>query len=72
MRQAAWLIEWPADDRLPVRYWHPRTGFMIDAHNAIWFAREQDADDMAKRDGLRGYSLRSTEHIFGLSPPPFL
>ena len=62
----AWLIEWPADDRLPVRYWHPRLGFTVDPYKAIWFCRREDAEAMARTDRLVHYGVVEAEHVFGL------
>ena len=36
----AWLIEWPATDNLPARWWHPKSGWMIDANKAVRFVRK--------------------------------
>lgn len=57
----AWLIEWPADRQMPVRYWHPTEGHVIDPNHAVRFCREEDAAAMCKRDHLFG-GARPVEH----------
>lgn len=66
LREAAWLIEWPADRQNPVRYWHPTEGHVIDPQHAVRFCRREDAEAMAKREHLFG-GARVVEHIFGLA-----
>lgn len=67
--QIAWLLEWPAFDNMPTRYWHPKAGWMLDPHKACWFAREQDAQAYKAASVMHGI-IRSTEHIFGLTIMP--
>lgn len=67
--QIAWLLEWPASDNMPTRWWNPTDGWMIDANTACWFAREADAESYKKQSRMHG-CIVSTEHVFGLSPNP--
>lgn len=60
MTDTAWLLEWPADRQMPVRYWHPTEGHVIDPKHALRFARREDAEMMRKRDHLMG--TRAVEH----------
>jgi hypothetical protein len=59
--QSSWLIEWPADRQMPVRYWHPTEGHVIDPNHAVRFCRRVDAEAMLKRDHL-GAGARAVEH----------
>lgn len=68
-RTVAWLLEWPADDNTPTRWWNPQTGWMIDAKKACWFAREADAESYKAQSKMHGVTV-STEHVFGLALPP--
>ena len=34
----AWLIEWQASETMPVRWWSPAKGWVIDANNACAYA----------------------------------
>jgi hypothetical protein len=61
--QTAWLIEWPEDDNLPVRWWNPNRGWMCDADKALWFVRETDASDYIAA-GHWAAGIKPTEHIF--------
>jgi hypothetical protein len=45
---------------MPVRYWHPAEGHVLDPNDAIRFARFEDADAMRKRDHL--IDARPIEH----------
>jgi hypothetical protein len=67
--QIAWLLEWPADDNMPSRYWNPQSGWMIDPHKGCWFAREVDAASYQASSRIHGI-VRPTEHIFGLQRCP--
>jgi hypothetical protein len=69
MTQAAWLLEWPADDNLPTRYWNPKSGWMTDPQKACWFAREADAEDYKATSHIPGI-VRPVEHIFGIQRYP--
>lgn len=62
-REAAWLIEWPANRQMPVRYWHPTEGHVLDANDAVRFCRREDAEAMLKRDHLFG-GAKAVEHIW--------
>jgi hypothetical protein len=64
--QIAWLIEWPEDDSVPVRWWNPKTGWMRDANKAAWFSRQADADAYIA-SGHWVSCVKSTEHKFGLA-----
>lgn len=66
-RRSAWLVEWPASDNMPVRYWHAVNGWMVDANRATHFSRRKDAEALAKRDHLSNFGLVAAEHVFGLS-----
>lgn len=59
----AWLIEWPADRQMPVRYWHPTEGHVLDPNHAVRFARREDAEAMLKRDHLFG-GAKAVEHMW--------
>lgn len=59
----AWLIEWPADRQMPVRYWHPTEGHVLDPSHAVRFCRREDAEAMLKRDHLFG-GARPVEHMW--------
>jgi hypothetical protein len=65
-REHGWLIEWPEDDNVPVRWWNPATGWVRDANNAMRFCRERDAADYIAA-GHWAAGMKPTEHIF-LSP----
>jgi hypothetical protein len=65
-KKTAWLIEWPADRRLPVRYWHPTEGYTLDPACSVRFCREEDARAVLKRDRLYG-GARPVEHVFDLA-----
>lgn len=69
MRTIAWLLEWPADDNRPTRWWNPEAGWMMDANRACWFARRQDAEAYKNSSKMHG-CIVSTEHVFGLAAPP--
>ena len=56
-----WLIEWPEDDNMPVRWWHPVGGWMRDAYKACWFVRKEDAEAFQKHQRLSGIV---TQHTF--------
>jgi hypothetical protein len=62
-RQVAWLLEWPASDNSPTRWWNPTTGWMIDANKACWFARKADAESYKAQSKMHGVIV-STEHVF--------
>ena len=57
----AWLLEWPADDNLPSRWWHPVTGWMLDANKALRFCRKEDVEAYRQSRILHG---KATEHMF--------
>lgn len=61
--QSSWLIEWPEDDNVPVRWWNPATGWMRDANKAVHFCREQDAADYIA-SGNWAAVVKPTEHVF--------
>lgn len=63
MGQVAWLIEWPEDDNVPVRWWNPVTGWMRDANKAAHFCREQDAAAYVAA-GHWAAVVKPTEHVF--------
>lgn len=69
MNTTAWLLEWPADDNMPSRYWHPKTGWMVDPLKACWFAREDDAAGYRAASVMHGI-IRPVEHVFGLQLCP--
>lgn len=58
-----WLIEWPADRQMPVRYWHPTEGHVVDPNHAVRFCREEDAAAVCKRDHLY-HGARPVEHLW--------
>lgn len=63
-QQTAWLIEWPAGDDVPPRWWHPEKGWVFDANDAAWFVRNADAAAYLK--GIcDSKHLIVTEHVFG-------
>jgi hypothetical protein len=59
----AWLVEWPEDDNVPVRWWNPGTGWMRDANKALWFARERDAAVFIAAGNWTA-GIKPTEHVF--------
>jgi hypothetical protein len=66
-RKTAWLIEWPAKEDSPARWWHNVRGWTNNAHRAQWFCRHDDAQ--ASID--QGYFIKGVkpvEHIFLISP----
>lgn len=65
-RTIAWLLEWPGDDNMPTRYWHPKDGWMLDANKGCWFARKADAEGYKAQSRMHG-TIVGTEHVFGLS-----
>lgn len=67
-RLTAWLVEWPQDDNVPVRWWNPATGWMRDANKAMWFARESDANDYIAASQGFGRVVKATEHAFFDAP----
>jgi hypothetical protein len=69
MTQTAWLLEWPATDSNPTRYWNPKRGWMVDPQKACWFAREADADDFKVSSKIHGV-VKSTETVLGLQRCP--
>ena len=61
--QTAWLVEWPASDNMPARWWHPVRGWCIDANKAAWFMRKEDAQGFIdNRNFVEG--ITTTEHMF--------
>lgn len=58
-----WLIEWPADRQMPVRYWHPTEGHVLDPNHSIRFCRREDAEAMLKRDRISA-GARPVEHMW--------
>lgn len=59
-KETGWLIEWPSDGHQPVRWWHPRHGWTIDAAAALRFSRQQDADDYIAGSNMKW--AKATEH----------
>lgn len=66
--ETAWLVEWPGDRHQPVRWWHPKHGWTIDAGAAIRFARKVDADAYIAGSSMKW--AKATEHswIDGVCP----
>jgi hypothetical protein len=65
----AWLIEWPEDDNVPVRWWNPAAGWMRDASKAVHFVRKRDAESFITMSHfVRG--VVATEHKFLSAPTP--
>lgn len=63
IEEAAWLIEWPADDNVPVRWWHPVDGWMRDANKAMRLSRSCDAAAyIASHKMVAG--VKPTEHVW--------
>ena len=64
-----WLIEWPGSDNFPTRWWHPVTGWMLGANDAVRFSRKVDAESYMA-DMHVGDKLVATEHewIAALTP----
>ena len=56
--EIGWLVEMsePENNKSPApRWWHPKTGWTLDANNALRFAREKDAEDyINSQSGLSG------------------
>ena len=65
--QLAWLIEWPEDDNVPVRWWHCKDGWMRDANKATWFCRQSDAQSFIDSHTMVGV-VKATEHKFCYAP----
>jgi len=64
-REAHWLVEWPEDDNMPVRWWHPITGWMRDANKALRLSRKEDAEAViATGRFVSGGVIRAAEHKF--------
>lgn len=62
LEETVWMIEWPQDDNMPARWWHPQNGWMLDASKAVRFSRRQDAE--AYRWIMRVAGTKVTEHKF--------
>jgi hypothetical protein len=62
-RETAWLIEWPETRQMPVRYWHPTEGHVLDPAHSVRFCRREDAEAVLKRDHLFG-GAKAVEHIW--------
>lgn len=60
-RCTAWLIEWPVNDNMPPRWWHPQGGWMLDVNKAVRFCRRQDAEAYIK-GGCFVSTVIATEH----------
>lgn len=61
--QAVWLIEWPEDDNVPVRWWHPVHGWVRDANKAMWLGRKSDAAGYISANVFCS-NVKATQHIF--------
>ena len=58
-----WLVETPATDNSPARWWHPTGGWMIDWNKALRFACAVDAEDFSASSHMRGCLPRfASEH----------
>jgi hypothetical protein len=65
--ETGWLVEWPGTQDQPVRWWHLKNGWTIDASRATRFARKQDADDYIQNCGPGGLPMKwaiATEHMW--------
>ena len=61
--ETAWLIEWPADDYGPIRYWAAgRPQPVIDHLKATRFARKADAEAVMRT--LPDHECRVAEHMW--------
>lgn len=60
--KTAWLIEWPANDNLLARWWHPVDGWMLDASEAARFTRKCDAEAYIKSMDYGFKALIAAEH----------
>jgi hypothetical protein len=60
----AWLAEWPANNNLPARWWHPQRGWCVDADKAIRFSRKEDADAYIETRQMGGTGVFASEHIW--------
>lgn len=61
--ESAWLIEWPADDYGPIRYWaagKPKP--VIDVNKATRFSRKEDAETVMRQFAEKGASAH--EHMW--------
>lgn len=69
MEHTAWLVEWPENDNMPVRWWHPELGWVRNANKALHLSRKQDAEAIIK---LSFFSSRAmpTEHKFVAGAEP--
>ena len=61
--EQAWLVEWPEDDNMPTRWWHPVTGWMRNASKALRLARKVDADAIISTSRFVN-GIIATEHIW--------
>lgn len=61
--ESGWLIEWPATDNNPPRWWHPVDGWMVDAGRGCRFARKDDAEAYIKT-GCYCVPVIATEHVW--------
>ena len=41
---AAWLLEWPATEAFPLRWWQGNQIYTYDVHKAVRFVRREDAE----------------------------
>lgn len=67
--ESAWLVEWPANENLPARWWHPTVGWCVDANVALRFSRKQDADDYIATRQMGNHGV-ATEHVWGSATHP--
>lgn len=65
--RSAWLIELPAMEHDPVRYWEVRKRWVTDPVTATLFARKQDALAVIKSWGIGG-DAQAVEHVFEVTP----
>lgn len=68
-RDIVWMLETPATDNSPTRWWNPDTGWMIDPAKGIRFCRQEDAEAF-KRSARSMLPCRATEHVFLNIPQP--
>jgi len=62
-QETFWLVEWPDDDNMPIRWWHPVIGWVRDANKALRLFRKADADAViAASRFMSGGAIRATEH----------
>lgn len=61
--ETAWLIEWPDNELLPLRWYVPGKPYTRNPHEALRFARKEDAEKFIRVEGMQQYA-RAIEHAW--------